>query len=351
MYHHFFGLKKDAFGMTPDPSFLFLTAAHREALAGLTYSILSRKGFVVLTGDAGTGKTTLLTRILQSIPAARARFSVVLNPTLTPAEFLELALLDFGITNVPASKAQRLTMLQQFLVNAFEQRQVPVLIVDEAHKLPPDVLEEIRLLSNFEMAEGKLLQIVLAGQTELGDLLNREDLRQLKQRVAVRLAIHPLAGVEVEHYIQHRWTKAGATQPHPFNAEALSRIAQWSRGIPRMVNVLADNALMLAYGEGISSVGAAQIAEVAGDLDMIDRRTLSGRGAQRAVSSAPAKLAVNSNSINGTAGTSAASGYGSMAAGPVPAPVLERFQSEGSRSSSLMRLAGKLRLTKRPVQL
>jgi hypothetical protein len=155
----------------------------------------------------------------------------------------------------------------------------------------------------------------------------------------------------VEHYIQHRWTKAGATQPHPFNAEALSRIAQWSRGIPRMVNVLADNALMLAYGEGISSVGAAQIAEVAGDLDMIDRRTLSGRGAQRAVSSAPAKLAVNSNSINGTAGTSAASGYGSMAAGPVPAPVLERFQSEGSRSSGLMRLAGKLRLTKRPVQL
>jgi hypothetical protein len=239
-------------------------------------------------------------------------------------------------------------MLQQFLVNAFEQRQVPVLIVDEAHKLPPDVLEEIRLLSNFEMAEGKLLQIVLAGQTELGDLLNREDLRQLKQRVAVRLAIHPLAAVEVEHYIQHRWTKAGATQPHPFNAEALSRIAQWSRGIPRMVNVLADNALMLAYGEGVSSVGAAHIAEVAGDLDMIDPHTLSGRGARRAISIGPAKLAVNGNSINGSAGTA---GNGSVAAGPVPAPILERYQSDATRSSGLMRLAGKLRLTKRPVQL
>src|SRR2546426_6208943 len=156
MYYQFFGLKKEPFSMTPDPAFLFLPAAHREALAGLTYSILSRKGFVVLTGDAGTGKTTLLTRIFQSIPPARARFSVVLNPTLTPAEFLELALLDFGIKNVPSSKAQRLTVLNQFLVTAFQQHQVPVLVVDEAHKLPADVLEEIRLLSNFEMAEAKL---------------------------------------------------------------------------------------------------------------------------------------------------------------------------------------------------
>src|SRR5215472_8629790 len=186
MYHQFFGLRKDPFGMTPDPAFLYVTAAHREALAGLTYSILSRKGFVVLTGDAGTGKTTLLTRILQSIPPSRARFSVVLNPTLTPAEFLELALLDFGIGSIPASKAQRLLLLEEFLVKAREQKQVPVLVVDEAHKLPPDVLEEIRLLSNFEQAEAKLLQIVLAGQTELAAVLNRPDLRQLKQRIAVR---------------------------------------------------------------------------------------------------------------------------------------------------------------------
>src|SRR5216684_9143344 len=121
MYNQFFGLSKDAFSMTPDPAFLFLTTAHREALAGVTYSILNRKGFVVLTGDAGTGKTTLLSRIFQSIPPARARFSVVLNPTLTPAEFLELTLLDFGIADVPASKAQRLTILREFLTEAYTQ--------------------------------------------------------------------------------------------------------------------------------------------------------------------------------------------------------------------------------------
>src|SRR5712692_6164077 len=143
MYYQFFGLRTEPFSMTPDPAFLFLTAAHREALAGLTYSILSRKGFVVLTGDAGTGKTTLLTRIFQSIPTSRVRFSVVLNPTLTPSEFLELALLDFGMTDIPASKAQRLTLLQQFLIDAHKRNQVVVLVVDEAHKLSPEVLEEI----------------------------------------------------------------------------------------------------------------------------------------------------------------------------------------------------------------
>src|SRR5207302_5867178 len=137
MYHQFFGLNKDPFNMTPDPAFLFLTSAHREALAGLTYSVLSRKGFVVLTGDAGTGKTTLLTRIFQSVPPTRALFSVVLNPILTPAEFLELALLDFGVTNIPASKTQRLNLLQQFLVDSHKKGQVAVLVVDEAHKLPP----------------------------------------------------------------------------------------------------------------------------------------------------------------------------------------------------------------------
>src|SRR5437588_544333 len=236
MYNQFFGLSKDPFSMTPDPAFLFLTSAHREALAGVTYSIWSRKGFVVLTGDAGTGKTTLLTRIFQSIPSTRVRFSVVLNPMLTPGEFLELALLDFGLTDIPASKAQRLTLLQQFLIDIHSKGQLAVLVVDEAHKLPPDVLEEIRLLSNFELAEAKLLQIVLAGQTELGGVLNRQDMRQLKQRIAMRLVIHPLSPTGVEHYIEHRWAKAGASKPHPFHPDAIARIAEFSHGIPRLVN-------------------------------------------------------------------------------------------------------------------
>jgi len=343
MYYQFFGLRTEPFSMTPDPAFLFLTAAHREALAGLTYSILSRKGFVVLTGDAGTGKTTLLTRIFQSIPSTRVRFSVVLNPTLTPAEFLELALLDFGITTVPASKAQRLILLQQFLIEASEKKQTAVLVVDEAHKLPPDVLEEIRLLSNFEQADGKLLQIVLAGQTELGDVLNRQDLRQLKQRIAVRLAIHPLSPSDVEHYIQHRWQKAGATKPHPFQAEAVVRVAQCSRGIPRLVNVLCDNALMLAYGEGSATIGLSQIDEVARDLDLVETpgRTRPGQGA---ITGAP--LRVDRSPVGATANGLSTAIADRTAPGPAPIPILERYQRNPAKPSRLTRLAGRLGLTR-----
>jgi len=270
MYEQYFGLRKNPFVMAPDPAFLFLTAAHREALAGLTYAVLSRKGFLVLTGEAGTGKTTLLSTILHSIPASRANFSLVLNPMLTPAEFLELALLDFGIPEVPVSKAQRLMLLQQYLVEAHRQGKVSVLIVDEAHKLGPDLLEEIRLLTNFETAEGKLLQIVLAGQSELNALLARQDLRQLKQRIAVRLAIRPLTPAEVEHYLRHRWARAGASADLPFRAEAIEGITRWSQGIPRVVNAICDNALLLAYGAGVSSIGAEQIREAAQDLDLLN---------------------------------------------------------------------------------
>jgi len=270
MYHRFFGLSKDPFGMTPDPAFLFLTLPNREAVASLTYSILSRKGVILLTGDAGTGKTTLLRCVFQSIPWTRVRFSAVFNPTLTPAEFLELTLLDFGITDIPASKAQRLILLQQFLIQECEAGRVVVLLVDEAHKLPLVVLEEIRLLSNLELAAAKQLQIVLAGETELSNLLKCQDLRQLKQRVAVRLVLQRLSPTDIGQYIQHRWQTAGANRPHPFQLDAVARIAQYSQGIPRLVNALCDNALMLMYAQGQSAIGAAQIEEVARDLDLLE---------------------------------------------------------------------------------
>ena len=346
MYQRFFGLNRDPFSMTPDPAFLFLTAPHREALAGLTYSILNRKGFVVLTGDAGTGKTTLLSRIFQSIPSTRARFSVVLNPTLTPSEFLELALLDFGIPNVPASKAQRLGLLQQFLIESYKNNQVAVLVVDEAHKLPADVLEEVRLLSNFELAEAKLLQIVLAGQTELGDILNRQDLRQLKQRIAVRLAIHPLSATGVEHYIQHRWQKAGAAQPHPFQPDAVAQIAQCSRGIPRLVNALCDNALTVAFAEGQTTINAAHVIEVGRDLDLLDRQ---GRPSQPASHATRPKIERKQNlaspvnrSVNGVVPV----GTGSRLLAP---PNLYGYESKTTKSSPLMRLVGKLGLSTKPT--
>lgn len=346
--------------MTPDPAFLFLTSAHREALAGVTYAILNRKGFVVLTGDAGTGKTTLLTRIFQSIPPARVCFSVVLNPTLTPAEFLELALLDFGITEIPASKAQRLTLLQQFLLEAHSKGQVAVLVVDEAHKLPPDVLEEIRLLSNFERAEAKLLQIVLAGQTELGEVLNRQDMRQLKQRIAMRLAIHPLSPTGVAHYITHRWEKAGATKPHPFHEDAVARIAEYSRGIPRLVNALCDNALMLAYAEGNASIVNTHIEEVAGDLDLLDRpgrpirAALGARAPSVARAAALKRAPVGSPParVQAKPPVAAVNGQGNRRppAPGVAVPTLDKYRSPAARPSTFMRLAGKLGFSRKPAE-
>jgi len=326
MYQSFFGLTREPFAMTPDPAFLFLTGAHREALAGLSYAILGGKGFVVLTGDAGTGKTTLLTKMLRSIPPSRATFSVVLNPMLSPDEFLELALLDFGIQDVPASKAQRLILLREFLNESHKQGKSSVLVVDEAHKLAPEVLEEIRLLSNFELADAKLLQIVMAGQNELAKVLNREDLRQLKQRISVRLTLPALSRTDVEHYIQYRWTKAGG-QTHPFSHEAMGYIAQWSTGIPRLVNVLCDNALVLAFAEGSTLVTPKYVAEVASDLE------LGGPPGRRAAP--PLRVPGIAKDTNGTA--NAAPAIGTFAG-------IERYIPDTSKPSRLTRLAAKLRL-------
>jgi general secretion pathway protein A len=268
MYSKFFGLDKKPFNMTPDPAFLFLTAQHREALVGLTYSILERKGFVVLTGDAGTGKTTLLTRVLQHMPETKVQSSVILNPTLTPAEFLELALLDFGIPEVPASKAQRLVKMQKLLLEGHREGRISTLVIDEAHKLSLDVLEEVRLLGNFEQDDQKLLQILLVGQSELSDLLERSDLRQLKQRIALRFTIEPLSPDEVDQYIRYRWTTAGGAHAVPFAPETVTQIAHYSRGIPRVINALCDNALILAFGEGARVVGEKHIREAAADLKL-----------------------------------------------------------------------------------
>lgn len=272
MYEQFFNLERHPFSMTPDPGVLFLTPQHREALAGLTYAILGRKGFVVLTGDAGTGKTTLLARVLQYLPARRIRSSVILNSTLTPAEFLEMAMLDFGLTEIPQSKAQRVHRLQQFLLEAHAAGEISALVVDEAHKLSPEVLEEIRLLGNFENANEKLIQILLIGQNELTGVLNREDLRQFKQRIAVRLRLEALTKEDVVQYIKHRWTKAGGKQPPPFPADVIERIYACSRGIPRVVNVICDNALMLAFAKGHNTVALEHVAEATRDLDLTEAK-------------------------------------------------------------------------------
>ena len=195
--------------------------------------------------------------------------SVILNPTLTESEFLELALLDFGFANVPASKAQRLIQLQEFLLRVKQAGKIAVLVIDEAHKVEPSVLEEVRLLSNLELPGEKLLQIVLAGQDELLATLERPALRQISQRVSVRLVLSPLLPGDVEHYIALRWAKAGATTPPPFTPDAYPEIARWSSGIPRLVNAVCDNALTTAFVDKPPVVAARHVREAARDLGLV----------------------------------------------------------------------------------
>jgi general secretion pathway protein A len=268
MYNDFFGLRKNPFSMAPDPDCLFLTPQHREAVAGLAYAITSRKGLVVLTGEVGTGKTTVLARVLKFLPANQVRFSVILHPTLSTDEFLEMAMLDFGIGPIPASKAQRLYKLQHCLLDRMREGKTAALIVDEAHKLSREVLEEIRLLGNFDHGDRKLLQIVLVGQSELDDLLRREDLRQLKQRIAVRMSLKALTVDEVRQYIRFRWSQAGAVQEAPFSDAVMGEICRWSMGIPRLINAICDQTLLLAFADQTRAVEIKHVVEAATDLDL-----------------------------------------------------------------------------------
>jgi len=322
MYNEFFGLERAPFNLTPDPEFLYLNARHREALAGISYAILARKGFVVLTGDAGTGKTTLLTRIIGHLPTGRIQSSVIVNPTLTPPEFLEAVLLDFGFRDIPASKAQRVAMLQEFLWDGNAQGKISALVIDEAHKLSLEVLEEIRLLGNFESGGEKLLQIVLVGQSELDELLDREHLRQFKQRIALRLTIAPLPAAEVERYIRHRWTKAGGNEL-PFTKDAVECIAEASQGVPRIVNVICDNTLLEAFGENSVRVEARHVVGVCRDL----RLSVSVRRppVEELVPAVPSKAAVAVPTVwDETMKT------------------LERYGSGATKRSLVSRIAGKL---------
>jgi general secretion pathway protein A len=327
MYNHFFGIQRAPFNLTSDPDFLYLTPQHREALAGLSYAILARKGFVVLTGSAGTGKTTLLTRIMQHLPVASVQYSVILNPTLSPSEFLEAVLMDFGFKDIPASKAQRISQLQNFLWEAHRTGKISALIVDEAHKLSLDVLEEIRLLGNFESPNEKLLQVALVGQCELDDMLNSQPLGQFKQRIARRMAISSLGAEEVGPYIQHRWTIAGGKDA-PFSAEAVASISQSTRGIPRLINLICDNALIDAFADGSAMVEARHVIGVCRDLHLsVPIPQLSAPIPQGAAP--PQAIATV------------------LAMDAYPMKTLERYSTAAARPSLLGRLRGKFKSTER----
>ena len=256
--------------MTPDPEFLFLAPTHREALAGLLFTVLGRRGTAVLTGEVGTGKTTLLRKLIQSVPGEKVQFCSVFSTNVPPEEFFELILIGFGLPVAGTGKAQRLLQFWEFLMALDEAGKTPVLLVDEAHKLSAELLEEVRLLMNFETAERKLLQVVLAGQNELRDLMRREDLRQLRQRVSVRLDIVPLQPPEVEQYMRHRWHQGGGNGNFPFSGEAVNLVASWSHGIPRVMNAICDIALLRAYSSEMPSVGPEIVREAVGVLELTE---------------------------------------------------------------------------------
>ena len=248
MYLTFYGLSEKPFNATPDPKFLYMTPGHREALAQLQYGVQEQKGFIVLTGQVGTGKTTLLHALRQRLNG-QTTVSFVFNSTLPFDGILEYMLEDYGIAKGEASRAQRLITLNNFLIERRRLGQNTVLMLDEAQNLDASTLEQIRLLSNFETPTDKLLQILLVGQPELKAKLQLPQLHQLKQRVGLRCQIPPLTPEETRQYIRNRLRVAGARDLGLFSDAAVDRITEYSGGIPRLINIVCDHCLLFGYAD------------------------------------------------------------------------------------------------------
>jgi general secretion pathway protein A len=273
MYKEFFKLTDNPFELTPNPTCFVPTTRHSEALTALYYGIRRHKGFVVLTGEVGTGKTLLLRCLLRLLKESKdIAYAYLFNGRLTPTEFLQYIVSDLGLPISGKNKSDLLFDLGQFLVSRGARNMTTVLIVDEAHHLSADILEEVRLLSNLETDDDKLLQIVLVGQPELDEKLDSVGLRQLKQRIAVRTHLGSLDADETKRYIEQRLQIAGAdsrTEPL-FSAQTIAAVYRHSKGLPRLINTICDNALMTAYARGLPTVIPEVIADVAREfrLDM-----------------------------------------------------------------------------------
>jgi general secretion pathway protein A len=270
MYLQHFGLLRAPFEMTPDPAFLFLGESHQEGLATLVYGVRARKGFVMLSGEVGTGKTTLLHALLSQLdPKTAAAF--VFNPRLGPLDFFRVLFDELGIETPCTTKAEYLIALNKFLIDRLERDLPTLLIVDEAQNLSAEMLEEIRLLSNLETPTSKLIQIMLVGQPELEEMLERKELRQLRQRIVLRFRLRPFDADETEHYVQERLRLAGYTGKGIFKRSSLRRLHYLTEGIPRLINVVCDGVLLLCYSRGRQVVDASEIDEVARDMGLIER--------------------------------------------------------------------------------
>jgi general secretion pathway protein A len=269
VYREFYGLIRAPFEMTPDPAFLYLGESHQEGLATLVYGVRARKGFVLLTGEVGTGKTTLLHALLAQLDPATAS-AFIFNPKLEPEDFFLVLFDEFGIQEECRTKAEYLLALNSFLIERLQKNETALLIIDEAQNLSPEMLEEVRLLSNLETPTSKLLQIMLVGQPELSDILGRPELRQLRQRIVLRHNLRPFNSAELDDYVDERLRLAGYTGKGIFNRSARKELFAVSGGVPRLVNILCDGALLTGYGRGLVTLGRNVIREVAQDLKLCD---------------------------------------------------------------------------------
>ncbi len=266
MYNAFFGFNQNPFNMSPDPAFLFRSPQHEEALANLIYGVQSRKGFIVITGEVGTGKSTMLECLRDFLNAQQIAFGSLVNSRLTVEQFFELVSHDFDLRCDHRSKVDVLLALNSMLIERANHGRTTALIVDEAHNLDWEVLEEIRLLGNMENRRGKLLQIVLAGQQELDRKLEAPEYRQLKQRIALRCALQGFSPEETATYITSRMSRAGLADQQIMPPSILEEIHFRSQGIPRLVNAICDNLLLTAFALEAKSVNLEMLDEVTSDM-------------------------------------------------------------------------------------
>ena len=267
MYKSFYNLQRNPFEITPDPSFLFPTTRHNEALASLYYGVTAHRGFVVLTGEVGTGKTLILRSLLGLLQRRDVAFALIFNPTLSPLEFMRYIALDFGLPVTGKAKDELIHVLNGFLLQRHQKGLTTILVVDEAHHLSAEILEEIRLLTNLETSQQKLLQIVLAGQPELDQKLDSHELRQLKQRIALRCHLDPLSWNETKAYMARRLQIAGtAATDKIFSEPAIEAVFRHSQGIPRLINTICENALLSGYAKQAATITPEIIDGVARDL-------------------------------------------------------------------------------------
>ncbi len=282
MYQRFFNLRESPFNVNPDPRYLFMTRQIQEALAGLTYGIQNRKGFILLTGEVGTGKTTLVNRLLDWLRGQRVATAYIFNSQLQVNHLFDFIMADFEIPYDSREKSQVLLRLNQWLLERYRSGETAVLIVDEAQNLSSELLEEIRLLTNLETSTEKLLQIVLAGQPELEERLKLPQLRQLRQRITLRCRTSALSLEETYGYIAERLRIAGANGEPIFSKEAIQTIHLYSRGIPRVVNLLCEHSMINAYVDTLRPVPAHLVEEVAREFQLDEVPPISGNGSSSA---------------------------------------------------------------------